>query len=225
MMMRYAVISILLFFSAGCAHVPSRPAVIPESVIREEEQIRLSFAENLAGNFTLVSTVVFKYHFFTFTALGVTRINEPDKEFEAAVMTPVGVKLLEIKNKNGSLEGSYAMPDLAAYGDVCRIVSDNIESIYFFRVPPQGTQAGKKGRFMFFSVPSGNGVTEYLFGKEKDNVVLLHKRFINGGKREWEVSYRGYSRDRQDKMHPQYIVFTHHAYSYRLLLKVKEIRL
>jgi hypothetical protein len=209
---------------AGCAGFYPGKEVVPETVRMEEKKALRSFAEELPGIFTLVSTVVFKYNFFTFSALGVTRINEPDKEFDVTAMTPVGVKLLELSSRNGSLTGFFAMPELAARGDISRAVSENIERIYFSRVPPEGTPAGRRGRFIVFSVPSGAEVTEYFFGKEKEDTVLLYKRFLSAGKRVWDVSYSGYFRDKQGKVHPRNIMFTHHAYSYRLLLRVKELR-
>lgn len=209
---------------AGCARLSPGKAVIPEAVRVEEELSRQSFAKELPGNFTVVSTVVFKYNFLTFSALGITRINEAAKEFDVTAMTPVGVKLIELSSRNGALTCSFAMPELAARGDISRAVSENIERIYFSRVPPEGTQSGRRGRFMFFSVPSEEGVTEYFFGKEKEDTVLLHKRFLSAGKRIWDVSYNGYFRDKQGKVHPRNIVFIHHAYSYRLLLRVKELR-
>jgi hypothetical protein len=223
-MKQECIVLCLALLLAGCAGLSPGKGVITDAVRMEEEQVRQSFAKELPGNFILVSTVVFKYNFLTFSALGVTRINEPGKEFDVTAMTPVGVKLFEMSVRNGSLTSSFAMPELAARGDISRAVSENIERIYFSRVPPEGTQSGRRGRFMVFSVPSGYGVTEYFFGKEKEDMVLLHKRFLSAGKRAWDVSYSGYFRDKQGKVHPRNIVFTHHAYSYRLLLRVKELR-
>lgn len=221
---QWVMIFIPVLFMAGCAGIYPGKTVVPESVRMEEENARRSFAEDLPGFFTLVSTVVFKYNFFTFSALGITRINEPDKEFDVTAMTPVGVKLLELSSRKGSLTCFFAMPELAARGDISRAVSENIERIYFSRVPPEGTPAGRRGRFIVFSVSSGEGLTEYFFGKEKEDTVLLYKRFLSAGKRVWDVSYSGYFRDEQGKVHPRNIVFTHHTYSYRLLLRVKEFR-
>jgi hypothetical protein len=215
---------VLVLFMAGCARLSPDRMGLPESARVEAARVRQAFAEELPGSFILVSTVVFKYSFLTFSALGVTRINEPDKEFDVTAMTPVGVKLFEMSVKNGSLTSSFAMPELAKRGDISRAVSENIERIYFSRVPPEGTQAFRRGKFMVFSVPSGDGVTEYFFGKEKEDTVLLHKRYLSAGKRVWDVSYSGYFRDKQGKVHPKNIVFIHYAYSYRLLLRVKELR-
>ncbi len=215
---------ILISCSAGCARVPRQEAGLPDIVGAEADQIRRSFAGELSDNFTVVSTVVFKYKLLSFSALGVTRINEPANEFEATGMTPVGVKLFELSSKDGAITGSFVMPDLAARGDVCSAVSTNIRRVYFSRVPPEGAQVVRRGRFLVYSVPFGNESTEYLFGKENENMVLLQKRHATAGKRDWDVSYHAYSYDKQNKLHPQYIVFTHHGFSFRLLLRVKEIR-
>ena len=61
---------------------------------------------------------------------------------------------------------------------------------------------------------------EYVFAG-KDN-LLVEKRFLKGRKKIWSVCYYEYFFD-AGKVYPRGIIFNNYAYSYKLIVNLKDI--
>ncbi|MBF0384401.1 MAG: hypothetical protein HQL27_00880 [Candidatus Omnitrophica bacterium] len=208
----------LVILLMGCAHLPIR------SISRQETQVVLDdFQVRLGDKYEILSSVVFKYKFFTLSSLGLTSIDLPKDYLAVAGITPAGITLFKIVSEKGKIIHSFVIPELEKRGDVAKAVSGNIRDIYFDLTPGQLISMVSKGDKLYLKTLVSDGAqNEYVFS-EKDR-TLLEKRLYKNGKLSWNIYYKNWFADSSGKIHPKDIRLLHREYKYQLLLNLKEAK-
>ena len=208
----------LICLCIGCAHLPVR------NISQQETRVVLDdFRGKLGNKYEILSSIVFKYRFFTFSGLGLTSINLSNDYLAAAGVTPVGITLFRVVAEKGKIVQAFIIPDLAKRGDVAKAVSGNIRDIYFDLTPDRIASMYSQGDKYYLKTLVQDGVqSEYVFS-EKDR-ILLEKRLYKKGKLFWTIRYSGWFTDSSGKIHPKNIRLLHRAYGYQLSINTKEVR-
>ncbi|MDM8526313.1 DUF3261 domain-containing protein [Desulfococcaceae bacterium HSG8] len=211
--------SLALFLScAGCAGIPFQTtARVPVESVHPEKAREL-FIRSLPSEFQMVNSVVFKYGWKTFSAIGYTKIDADEKKFTLMGLTPIGIKLFELSGTPKGTECGFAIKAFTRQGNFADRIADDIRRIYFDRIPSPEAKVCKKKYEIVFRDP---GETEYIFAGA-DN-VLIEKRRYEGIRRIWSVFYYEYQR-KNGKLHPGGIIFRHYQHGYQLIIRLKEIR-
>jgi len=205
----------------GCSSIPfQRVAYVPVDAV-QPAAVREEFALSLPLKFQLINTIVFQYGRQAISAIGYTAVDTCEKVFTVAGLNPMGVKLFELSGDANNVECRFAIKQFTQRGNFARAVADDIRRIYFDRIPGPEAEVYKKKYKIIFRQPTEAGIMEYVFGGI-DN-VLIEKRYYDGDRRVWSVSYYEYCREK-GKLYPAGIILTHHEYRYQLIVRLKEIR-
>jgi hypothetical protein len=215
---RLFVLFLGIGFLAGCAHLPLK-AISPD----ETKMLLDDFSSRLNRKYESVSSVLFKYSFFSFGSLGIISIDTSKDYLAVAGMTPVGIKLFQVVAEQGKITQSFAIPELTKRGNVAKAVTENIRETYFYLVPSEIESRIERGNKYFLKTPLHDGIQyEYVFDP-KDR-VLCEKRLYKNQKLFWIIFYKDWSEDSLKKIHPGSLRFWHKAYGYQLIITTKEIR-
>ena len=211
----------VLICAAGCTRVPfEEVARVPTEGV-EPTAVRERFAAALPGEFQVINTIVFRYRWHSFSALGYTHVDQVERTFTVVGLNHVGVKLLELTSRDGSVECHFAVDELRQGEKFAHTIAKDIERIYFDRIPTAEAEAGRTKYEVLFREQTPEGTLEYVFaGAER---LLVEKRYVEGRRRIWSVRYYEYRRE-NGKLFPAGIVFRHHRHGYRLIVRLKEVR-
>ena len=205
----------------GCSSIPFQSiAYVPVDAV-QPAAVREEFAMSLPLKFQLINTIVFQYGRQAISAIGYTAVDTSKKVFTVAGLNPMGVKLFELSGDVNNVECRFAIEQFTLRGNFADAVADDIRRIYFDRIPGPEAEVYKKKYKIIFRQPTSEGIMEYVFGGI-DN-VLIEKRYYNGDRRVWSVSYYEYCREK-GKLFPAGIILTHYEYRYQLVVRLKEIR-
>jgi len=213
-------ILILSCLLLGCASIPFQKT--DYFIVKDINPILVKnkFSDLLPSNFKVINTVIFKYRTKSFLSLGYIGIDAEERYFEMAGMSPMGIKLIEFVGRNNQLEVSNVVDEISQKGDLSKIIGEDINRIYFDQIPSSEATIYKKNKEIIFSENQGLGRLEYVFAG-KDN-LLVEKRFLKGRKKIWSVCYYEYFFD-AGKVYPRGIIFNNYAYSYKLIVNLKDI--
>jgi hypothetical protein len=201
---------------AGCAGVPFEPVERISMDGVDPAQVRARFSVGLPLKFDCQNTVIFEYFGRKVAALGFGTVDVSARAFTVVCMTPMGVKLFEVVGKGDSVHTTFALPDLAAHGDLAQAVGQDVRRIYFDLVPPDTASVSVGRTAIVYEYPAGDERTEYVFGGREG--VLLEKRCHKGGRRVSTVAYYDY-REEDGKRRSYGVVLTNHPYGYRLIVR------
>jgi hypothetical protein len=179
------------------------------------------FASSLPDRFQVINTIVFKYKWHSFSALGYIDVNSELKTFAVSCMNPVGIKLFELSGDKDSISTNFVLKELLAKGDLPRVVGEDIRRIYFDNVPSQEAKAQKDRYRVIFSEPSGSGVMKYIFAGSQ--AMLIEKRYYEKNRLFWSVFYYEYRQD-HGKFYPAGIMLRNYRFGYNLIVRLKEVR-
>ena len=204
---------------AGCATMPfaePEPFVAPGD---DPVAVPARFAARLAPRFEQINAVTFHFKGRTLTALGMAAVDRPARNFTVACMTPLGVKLFDVVCRDGRVESSFVMPELAQRGgDLAQAASADLARAYLDWQPPHGTPYVVKNGRLVFSVPDGVGVTEYRYAGHEG--CLAEKIYYEKGRRRWSVAYRDYTSS-SGGLVPNGLVIQNKQYGYRLVVTTR----
>jgi hypothetical protein len=208
---------------SGCAGIPFEPVRLSTVTALDPAAVRESFKGELPGHFSVLESAVIHYRGHDFTALGYSEADESSQTLAVAGVTPLGVKLFEVKEMQGQLTYSFSLPQLKKKIDpqaVAEAVAGDVRNIYFDRVPAQDAEVFKRKDRISFRQLSGKGRLEFFFGGP--GTRLIEKRYSEGGRKVWTVRYFDY-RTENSKIYPSKIFFEQHLRNYNLTLRLKEI--
>lgn len=211
------------FVLSGCAGIPFEPVQLSSVENLDVRIVRNNFEEKLATQFSVVESAVINYRGREMTALGYSEVDEKEDSLAVAGVTPVGVKLFEVKAVKGDLKYSFSFPQIKKSVDhqkIAEAVAEDIRRIYMGRLPSAEAEVFKLKDRICYRQPSGKGELEFFFGGNEN--VLLEKRYKEGRRQIWSVRYFEY-RDQNSKIYPSKIFFKHNARKYKVTLRLKEI--
>ncbi len=217
-----AAVFLAILYCGGCAGIPFKEVSYAPVGKIEPAKAREQFRSDLPSRFQLISTIVFKYGWRNFSAIGYTAVDSENKTFTVVGLTPVGIKLFELSGDNGNVECRFALEEFTRKGNFAGMVAEDIRRIYFDRVPDADAVAHKEKDRIIFRKPVAEGTLEYIFAGENNS--LIEKRCLVDDQKIWAVFYYEYIR-KDGKLHPAGIIFKNYRYGYQLTTKLKEIRL
>ena len=221
-MRRLIIILFLLCSLTGCATVQFQRT--PLVLIGDVDPIFLrdKFADLSALNFEMINSVSFYFKYQGFAGIGYTTVDTKSDTFAVACLNPAGIKIFEVKGSKDSVEEVFFSEQFKKYGDAAQAVAKDIRRIYFNRIPETNADVQKKKREIIFTEPFAEGNIAYIFGGAEK--YLIEKRYREKGRRVWTIYYADY-REKKGKVHPWRIMFEHHEYGYKLIVKTKEINI
>lgn len=220
---------LVLIFAAilltGCARVPFKS--VKYSRIQETPQAMLeNFQQRLPAAFEITESVVFNYRGRKMTALGYTLVDSEQDSVGLSGVTPVGMKLFDVRKSRGKLEYSFSLPaeidkkvdkQKVAYG-----MLEDVERIYLGRLPSNGALAHPARDRVYVTEQTNGSRLEYVFGGPYR--ALVEKRGMEDGKEIWRVRYFDYQ-EKNGRLYPNKIYYQNHKGHYSLTLRLKEIKL
>ena len=214
------VIVTVLLCGAGCASIPFEKVSYKSVKGIDPIRVRDNFAHSLPSRFQVVDSIVFHYGTKSFAVIGYTDIDTSENTFKAVCLNPVGIKLLELEVRGEDLLHGYALEELKEHGDVIQAMAGDIRRIYFNRIPRPEAETCRKKYKIIFRQPFKTGSLEYVFAGAGN--TLIEKNYFEGGDSVWSVFYYEYVQ-KEEKLYPGGIVFKHHQYDYKLVIRLKEI--
>ncbi len=209
-----------LVIAGGCATVPFEPVSLPPIGDVTAEALRRSVAATAPQRFALLQSAVFEYRGHAMAAICITEIDVPQRSYSVVAMTPMGVKLFEVRGRDGRLEQSFVAPGLDAWGDVAEAIAKDIQRVYLDSVPAADARTHVWRRQALFRDAVSEGRREYIVGG--DPPVLIRKRLYDRQGAFWDVNYYEYT-EYEGNQFAGGIVFANRRYGYRLVLRLKEI--
>jgi len=179
------------------------------------------FRKTSPDNFRVINTIVFKYNWNKFSAIGYIDVNAMEKTFKAVCINPMGVKLFELTGDKDKIDPHFVMEQFSGKGNFAGTVGEDIRRIYFGLTPSSGAVVNKKRTKIVFSGPAGSGILEYTFAGPAG--LLVEKNYYEDGILNWSVSYYEYLQ-KDGKNYPSGIILENYKYGYSLTVKLKEIR-
>ncbi len=214
-------ITILIVCGYGCGSIPfQKTSYVP---MRNVDSLALveQFRQHSPEKFMLINTIVFKYNWNKFSAIGYIDVNTGEKTFKAVCVNPMGLKLFELTGDKDKVDSSSLLEQFSRKGNFAGTVGEDIRRIYFDLTPSSGAKINKKKLKVVFSEPSGPGILVYIFAGSAG--FLVEKNYYEDGILNWRVSYYEY-RQKDDKFYPAGIILKNYKYGYSLTIKLKEIR-
>lgn len=220
-MLRKLVIAFTVFI-CGCSSIPFKHLDYTPFNGVDPQVLRSSFSDKLPQEFELLNSAIFRYLYFNFSALGITRIDTNKRILKVVGFNHLGVMLFELSlDNNGKVDCIYALPEFTKHGDFATAVLSDIKKIYFDRVPSLFAEVKKEKYRIVYRDRLKDAVTDYVFSGE--GRFLAEKNYYEKGRKIWSVFYYEYE-FRDGKIYPKGIMFKQHKYGYKLLIRLKEIR-
>ena len=217
----YVLAAVLM---AGCAGMPFKPVKFSRVDALEPKSVLENFKKRLPEQFEIIESVVFKYRRREISALGYTRVDEKEKTFATAGLTPMGVKVFELKATGNKLESSFTLPSEVEKKinreKMAQAMTGDFHRVYFDRIPGVNAAVTKTKDRIYFREPSGDGILESVFGGP--DKALVQKRFLKEGREIWKVRYFEY-RLKNSKIYPGGIFYENRRGKYKITLRLKEI--
>ena len=205
----------------GCAAVPfQRTSYVPLGSV-DPQLMRREFESSQPDSFKIINSIVFKYKWRSFSALGYLDVNRGLKIFSVSCLNPMGIKLFELSGDKDAVRTNYVLKELLSKGDLPQVAGDDIRRIYFGNVPSGEAKAQKEKRRVVFSEPSGSGVIKYIFAGSP--TMLVEKKYYEKTRLIWSVSYYEYRQER-GKYYPSGIMLKNSRFGYSLIVRLKEVR-
>ena len=216
------LVIILSIVICGCTSLPFRHQNYLSFEGVDPQILRSSFSEKLPTKFELLNSAIFKYSYLSFPALGVTRVDTFNKTLNLAGFNHLGVMLFELSlDKEGKANCKYALPEFTKHKDFAAFVLNDVQKIYFDRVPPKSAKVKVEKRKIIFKDILNDIETEYVFFGE--GRFLAEKNYYEKKRKMWSVFYYEYVLQ-GGKIYPKGIVLRHYQYRYELIVRLKEIR-
>ncbi len=178
------------------------------------------FANALPRKSHTINTIVFRYKFSSFCALGYTSIDLEQKTFTVVALNPVGIKLFELSGNAQNVTCNFALEEFSRWDAFATGVADDIRRIYFGRTPSDAASLHKTKYRMIFSEQRNTGLMEHVFGGPEN--LLIEKRFKEENDTIWTVSYYEY-RNENGELHPGGAILKHHRHGYQLTVRLLQI--
>lgn len=220
-MCRFIVLALLILSNAGCSTVPfQRTSYVPLGSV-DPQSARKEFESISPERFQIINTIVFKYKWRSFSALGYLDVDRGLKTFSVSCLNPMGIKLFELSGDKDVVRTNYVLKELLRKGDLPQVAGDDIRRIYFGNVPSGEAKAQKEKRRVIFSESSGSGVIKYIFAGSP--TMLVEKKYYEKNHLIWSVSYYEYRQER-GKYYPSGIMLKNSHFGYSLIVRLKEVR-
>jgi hypothetical protein len=209
-----------VLFIAGCASIPFEKTLDARVANVDPAVAVQQFRESSPDTFRMLQTITFQFGPMIFSGLGFADIKRDDEAFSVVCMNHMGVKLFEVYGNREGINAPFVMDELKRGGNIAVAVGEDIKRIYFNLLPSAGAAIEKEKYRILFRQPSGRGIMEYSFGGI--GYSLVEKNYYEDNIPVWRVSYYEY-KDNNGKLYAGGIVMDNFRYSYRLIIRLKEI--
>ena len=201
-----------LFCLTGCTILQPRYPVKIDSIPQPELPAPQSF--------TAVQSVVFTFHGRSMTGIGTLSLDRATRSFELSCMTPVGMKLFDLRVRNNQPEILFALPFFEEKEGFAEAVALDISRIYFDNKPPNKDDVFQKGDLLLFDIDLGDRAMEYTYTGEPPQLITKQYCGLKGV--ETKIHYIRYA----DQDGFRYIDEAHlesKLYGYQLTVRTKKL--
>jgi hypothetical protein len=217
-----ALVGLGVFWISACTTVPFQDIALVSVEQVNPEAVREQFAVALPERFLIINTVTFEFKGQAFAAIGYTDVDASRKTFTVVGLHPAGgLKLFEVSGDSKDAKCTFAVEEFARWGDFSLVVAEDTRRMYLDRIPGPDAKMSKEKYRILFRQQAEDGDIEYVFGGADS--VLVEKRYYEGGRKIWNVSYHDYRRE-NGKLYPAGIILEDHRRRYRLVVRLKDIR-
>ena len=222
-MKKFAVVLVALGL-IGCARAPFKTPSFGSVSHLDPAIVVEKFRDQLPQQFEISESVVFNYRGHKMTGLGYSKATPAAHSFVLAGVTPVGIKMFELKQLDKKLEYDFSLPQDVQSKIVpekaAKAMADDFRRIYFDRVPEAQASIEKKKDRIIYRISEEGGMLEYIFGGIQER--LVEKRFVKKRKKIWRVRYFVYQK-KGGKIYPSAVFYQNHEAHYSIKLKLREI--
>ena len=212
---------LILLSSVGCSSIPFKNIDYVALDNVNPENLRLEFKGSLAQKLEVINSIVFKYKWQSFSALGYTQLDLENNTFQVSCMNPVGIKLFELTGNRNEVKPNFVLKEFLQRGDLPRAVGEDIRRIYFDMLPSAKAKIEKEKYRIIFSQPSGAGQMQYIFAGSQH--WLIEKHYSEKNRKLWSVFYYDYIMNK-GRLYPASLILKHHYFGYNLIIRLKEVR-
>ncbi len=206
--------------ATSCVSIPNKKQTDNMAPVRDSVKIRTEFLNLLPDIFETDNTIEFRFKGRSLSAIGLTKVNVPDKSYQAVTFNPAGLELFEITYDKEIICG-YIHEKLNKKGDLCTWVAEDIKNIYFERVPPADSSVIQTKRELIFSTDSGAKSMIYVF--KGSPCYLFEKRLKVQDRVVWSIRYDDYFKQ-NEKIYPKMISLKNYMYGYKLVIKLNGVK-
>ena len=214
------ILLLCVLFLAGCASAPFEKTLDARVINIDPTAAVNEFRESSPDNFRMLQTITFHYGPMAFSGLGFAEVDTRERTFSVVCMNHMGVKIFEVYGNKEEINAPFVMDELKRGGNVALAVGEDIKRIYYDLVPAVDATVEKEKYRILFRQPSGKGIMEYAFAGI--GYRLVEKTYYEDNIAVWRVSYYEYMDD-NGKLYPGGIVMDNFRFSYRLIIRLKEI--
>ncbi len=221
--MKKALYLFAALFLSGCARIPFEPVALSPVAGLDAAQVRNNFEMQSVNRFSVLESAAIRFRGREIIALGYSEVNEPEDTLAVAGVTPVGVKLFEVKVVKDDLKYSFSFPRLKNSKDpeeIAKAIAEDIRRIYLGRNPSVDAEVFKQQDRIGYRQAEGKGMLEFYFGGPESG--LLEKRYVEGKREIWKVRYFEYLH-KDSKIYPSKIFFENLQRKYKVTLRLKEV--
>jgi len=219
--MRYLPGIICILLIAGCSSIPFEEVSFVSMSGLEPLEVVEKYERSLPEHFQVLNTILFKYGWNKFTALGYVDVNIRTKSFTVVSINPMGIKLFELSGNENGVDTHFMLKELGKQGDFASLIGEDMRRVYFDLIPSTKAEIKKKKDRFVFRQESANGVFVHIFAGAEGH--LVEKDHYKNNTLHWRVSYYDYRRE-GGKIYPGGIIFNNYKYGYSLTVTLKEIQ-
>jgi outer membrane biogenesis lipoprotein LolB len=228
---------LLIFFAvlslSSCSFViPEHQLIQLNNIDKESSLFEINqYNKKVIQKTNILSNITFRFKGRTMKALGITKIDENNKAYKVAALSPMGITIFQLEVKDSKIVSSYIIPKLSPDSDkvidkneadkAAEMISKDIAHIYFNRIINIEKDSLKfnKYKVTINTEIENNAFLKYIFtGKP---LRLTTKIKYENKKKIWSVDYYNYQNTDLKEM-PFNIIFQNHKYGYLLEIETKK---
>jgi hypothetical protein len=205
----------------GCSSVPRREpsfAVLAEAP--DPAVVLRGFRERSPKRFTERQTAVVDSKRGKIAALGICSFDKPAKRFALALMTPAGVKLLQIEKNGKETSYRFYLPGVSPGGKAAERIAEDAWRIYSHPDSPPDSREIRADRLVF-TWRNGTETERLVFGRSPGSRVfdLKTKSVFSDGAEDCVIDYFDYRGSPDGTRRPARITYWNRRFDYFLTIK------
>jgi len=214
-----AMCAALCALSAGCVTSRMAPEFARFAGAPNPDAVLAEFRRTSPSSFTERQTAVVESKCGRMVALGVCSFDKKKGHFALVLMTPTGMKLLQVEKRNGRVISHFSLPGASPGDEAGARMANDAWRIYSHPESPPDLREFRGDRLSLLW-REGETTTKLVFGLSKDSHVDLKTKQVSvNGTPECVINYFDY-RDMPDgTRRPGTITYENLKYDYFLTIK------
>lgn len=216
---KFVLAAVLLCSLFGCASRP-QPEFAEFADVPDPNSVLAAFRERVPKKFTERQTAVLDSRRGRMAAIGVCSFDKSTGEFALALMTPTGVKLLQVERKRGKIISRFSLPGVNPSDKAGPQIAEDAWRIY---AHPDSAPSSReiRGNRLIMQWKKGAETETLIFGRTADSAVLdLKTKIISiDGEVECVIHYFKYRDMADGTRRAALITYENKRFDYFLTIK------